>query len=171
MGSYPSDAMEEVRHVVDGDELHDEKPLSRNKEQARTRRLQALSLRLSGLNFEDIGKHLDCSAASASKLVNETLRRAENPRVEDMRELENTRLDRAQAAIWPRVLQGDLPSIDRFLRISQHRSKINGLESAKKVDLTVGVKQEMFSALDELEKMVVGEVVDAEVVRDENYDE
>lgn len=152
----PTDSVGEVLSVVN--DLPEE-PLSRVKEEQKARRTQALSLRLSGLSYEDIAKHLSISSVKAHQLVNETLERAENQSVDQMRELENSRLDRAQAAIWSSVLQGDLKAIDRFLRISQQRSKINGLEAPKKIDLSVGVKQEMQNALTELEELVIGEVV------------
>lgn len=152
----PTDSVGEVLSVVN--DLPEE-PLSRVKEEQKARRTQALSLRLSGLSYEDIAKHLSISSVKASQLVNETLERAENQSVDQMRELENSRLDRAQAAIWSSVLKGDLKAIDRFLRISQQRSKINGLEAPKKIDLSVGVKQEMQNALSELEELVIGEVV------------
>lgn len=152
----PTDSVREVLSVVN--DLPEE-PLSRVKEEQKARRTQALSLRLSGLSYDDIAKHLSISSFKASQLVNETLERAENQSVDQMRELENSRLDRAQAAIWSSVLKGDLKAIDRFLRISQQRSKINGLEAPKKIDLSVGVKQEMQNALSELEELVIGEVV------------
>lgn len=133
--------------------------MSRVKEDRRARRTKALSLRLSGLSYDDIGKHLGVSSHTASDMVNDTLNRAENRSVDQMRELENQRLDRAQAAIWSGVLRGEMESIDRFLRISQQRSRINGLDAPKKIDLSVGVKQEMQQALNDLEELVIGEVV------------
>jgi hypothetical protein len=81
-----------------------------------------------------------------------------------MRALENARLDRAQTAIWSKVIAGDLASIDVFLRISQRRAKMNGLDEPTRVNLSINVRQEMEQALNQLESVVLGEatVVDAD---------
>jgi hypothetical protein len=67
-------------------------------------------------------------------LVNRTLRTAENRAVEGMRELENARLDRAQAAIWSRVLAGDYRAVMVFLQISARRARLNSLDSPAALD-------------------------------------
>jgi len=47
-----------------------------------------------------IAERMGIQPRSVRELVNRTLQFAENRAVEEMRELENAGLDRAQAAIW-----------------------------------------------------------------------
>ena len=128
---------------------------------ARARRVEALSLRLAGLSYETIGDRLGISEEGARDLVNRTLERAESKVVDQERALENARLDRAQAAIWTKVIEGDLKAVDTYLRISQRRAKMNGLDAPTKIDLSLNVRQEMEQALVQLERVVLGEVIHA----------
>lgn len=128
---------------------------SSRRDQNKVRRVRALSLRMSGLSYEDIGKHLDITAGSARNLVNNTLQEAQTREVLEMRELENARLDRAQAAIWKRVLEGDDKAVGTYLRISQHRARINGMNAPVRLDVNMSVKHEMKQALSDLERLVL----------------
>jgi transposase len=70
------------------------------------RRVEALSLKLAGVSTAQIAERMGIQLDSVCKLINRTLATAENRAAEEMRALENARLDRAQAAIWPQVLPG-----------------------------------------------------------------
>ena len=94
-------------------------------------------------------------------LVTRTLERAENLAAREMRELEGARLDRAQAAIWTQVLEGDVKAVESFLRISQRRAKLFGLDAPTAVNVNVGIRMEMEQALDQLQKVVLGKVVNS----------
>lgn len=129
----------------------------RRKQEAR--RVEAMSLMIAGLTPEQIGQRMGISASGVKALVSRTLERATNRNVDALREIENQRLDRAQAAIWTKVLEGDLKAIDTFLRISTRRAKINGIDAPTNINLNIGIKQEMEAALDELHQVVMGEVL------------
>lgn len=129
----------------------------RKKKEAR--RIEAMSLTIAGLSPEQIGQRLGISAAGVRSLVDRTLERATNRNVDALREIENQRLDRAQAAIWTKVLEGNLKAIDTYLRISARRARINGLDAPTNINLSIGIKQEMEAALDELHQVVMGEVI------------
>src|SRR6478735_307751 len=103
----------------------------RKKQEAR--RIEAMSLTIAGLTPEQIGERLGISASGVKALVSRTLERASNRNVDQLREIENQRLDRAQAAIWTKVISGDLKAIDTWLRISARRARINGLDAATKI--------------------------------------
>ena len=83
-------------------------------------------------------------------LINRTLATAENRAAEEMRELENARLDRAQAVIWSNVLAGDYRAVMVFLQISQRRAKLNGLDSPASIVISPHVRMEMERALSDL---------------------
>lgn len=127
------------------------------RERQQARRAEALSLRLAGLSYDQIGERLKIDGAGARDLIVRTLRQAESRGVEQLRELENARLDRAQAAIWAQVLQGDIKAVQTFISISARRAKMNGLDEATKVSLSVAVRTEMEMALVQLENMVLGD--------------
>ena len=129
----------------------------RAKQEAR--RVEAMSLTIAGLSPEQIGERMGITASGVRALVQRTLERATNRNAEQLREIENARLDRAQAAIWTKVLNGDLKAIDTYLRISTRRAKMNGLDAPTNINLSIGIKQEMEAALDELHAVVMGEVV------------
>lgn len=131
----------------------------RRKRRAQARRVEALSLRLAGLTYEQIAEKLGIAPDGVRDMVERTLSRAENRAVEAERALENARLDRAQAAIWSKVLAGDLRAVDSFLRLSAQRAKINSLYAPVKIDLRADIRVEMETALRELERVVLGEVV------------
>lgn len=128
------------------------------------RRNQALSLLMAGFSYEQIGDRIDTTSKEAQELVGNILAKVVNETADELRALENARLDRAQTAIWSQVIAGDLKAIDMFLRISQRRAKMNGLDEPTKVSLSINVRQEMEQALHALETVVMGEatVVDAD---------
>lgn len=177
--AHRNDLAEEVVTVAEEANTHERDPKNHRQTENKARRAQALSLRLSGFSWEEIGRHLNISTSGAKSLVERTMEQATGRQVEEMRSIENARLDKAQTAIWQRVLQGDDFAIDRFLKISAQRARINGLNAPMKVDLNVSVKHEMERALGDLEALVLKnetrqmtraeqeEILDAEVVDDE----
>lgn len=126
---------------------------------ARMRAVQALNLRAGGLTYQRIGDKMGISTSYARELVERALERSESRAVDEYRDMENLRLDTAQAAIWPGVLRGDLQHVDRFLRISERRSKLNGLDAPAKLNISMATRTEMELALQELSNIVIGEVV------------
>jgi lambda repressor-like predicted transcriptional regulator len=117
------------------------------------------SLKLAGVSTAQIAERMGIAPDSVRKLIDRTLRTAENLAAEEMRELENARLDRAQAAIWSQVLAGDYRAVITFLQISQRRAKLNGLDSPASVAISPNVRGEMERALFELQR-VLGMVAD-----------
>lgn len=126
---------------------------------------------LAGLTYEQIGEHLGVSASRASQLVNNTLEQTRNYAADQLRELENARLDRAQAAIWTDVIEGDLKAISTYLRIAERRAKLNGLDAPAKVQMAVSIRQEMESALESLQEVILEAETDETETRDVAADE
>jgi DNA-binding CsgD family transcriptional regulator len=150
--------------------MRDVEPSTREARDAKdkARRAEALTLRMAGLSDEQIAERMNMTESGARQLIERTLTRAVNQSVAQDRQLENLRLDRAQAAIWPDVLKGDLKAINTYLKISSERSKLNGLYAPTKIDLGVSIRSEMERALADLEQHVEEIIVDAEVVEDED---
>lgn len=144
------------------------------RERLAARRVEAMSLKMAGLDWDQIAARLQTTRRNAQRLVEDTIARAVATGVEAMREVENARLDRMQAGIWSQAIQGDIPSINAVLRIQDRRARMNGLDAPTKIDLNVGIRHEMESALDELRLTLLGDtytVEDAQVVSgDEDED-
>jgi hypothetical protein len=131
-----------------------------DKERRRVQAISALSYRLAGLTFAQIAERIDVSPTQASLLVRDALSEgipAES--VEEKRDLENARLDRLQAAIWAKALDGEYEAIDRYLKISQERSRLNGMYAPTAIRMRVEVRQEMEQALEQLQVLVLQEGV------------
>lgn len=116
----------------------------------RARRVEALSLKRAGVSTTQIAQRMGIKPDTVRHLINRTLATAENRAAEEMRELENARLDRAQAVIWSNVLAGDYRAVMVFLQISQRRAKLNGLDSPASIVISPHVRMEMERALSDL---------------------
>lgn len=53
----------------------------------------------------------------------------------ELRAIENARYDALTAKLWPACMQLNFEAIDRFLRISQHRRALNGIDLEPKIVL------------------------------------
>lgn len=81
---------------------------------------------------------------------------------EEYRALELARLDKAQAAVWDRVLKGNDWAIDRFLGVVDRRIRLLGLEvreSKLTVDGAIGVAPQMLPEVDDAYAAKVTEAI------------
>ena len=100
---------------------------------------QATALKKAGKTYEEIRRILGCSKGAVVKAVQRGLAELKAETAADaavLRTIEAARLDTAQAAIWPAVLKGDLGAIDRFVRVSQRRAALLGLDAPTQRVLT-----------------------------------
>ena len=99
--------------------------------------LRALELRKQGLNYTQIGEELGCNRSTACRYVLSELENLADKCREEavhVRDLELQRLDALYLKAWEAVEEGDLPSIDRCLRVQERRAKLLGLDAAEKVE-------------------------------------
>jgi hypothetical protein len=100
--------------------------------------LKALELRKRGMNYTQIGKMLGCARNTACRYVLSELENLADKCREEaahVRDLELQRLDDLYLKAWEAVEGGDLPAIDRCLRVQERRAKLLGLDAAQKVDV------------------------------------
>ena len=86
---------------------------------------QVLELRRAGVGLDLIAEQMkfrDVAAAHAAFL--RALTADLPPPRDEAKRLELDRLDRLQAALWPKAMRGDLAAIDRLVTISQDRLRI-----------------------------------------------
>lgn len=137
-----------------GDTGHDEAVAAAN-------RARAVALKLSGLPYEQVAVLAGYANKSAARqAVLRALDRWEESSVAELRQTENARLDRAQAAIWEKVVSGDLQAVDTLVRLSARRARMNGLDAPQQVSITSGAQAALHDALADLRHVVLGEVVD-----------
>lgn len=99
-------------------------------------RLRALELRQQGWSYRQIAADIGKSPSMAHKYVARALQETTAEAVDDLRLLEGERLDAAQAAIWPMVMAGDIAALNGFIRLSERRAKLLGLDAPSKQELT-----------------------------------
>jgi hypothetical protein len=133
----------------------DRGPPGHDAARAGARRIDAVQLRLAGLTYEQIAAQAGYHDKSAARhAVLRALDRVEHAAVDDLRVLENARLDRAQAAIWPAVLRGELAAVNSFLRLSERRARLNGLDAPVRVSVADDTKAQIDALLVELTEVV-----------------
>ena len=98
---------------------------------------QCLQLRLTGATYDDIAKVMGCNKSTAKRRIDRAIAAVTQETARAVVLLENQRLDRAQRAIWPAVITGQLGAIDRLIKIQERRARLNGYDAPQKVDLGV----------------------------------
>lgn len=102
-------------------------------------RTQGLAMRLAGYTFTQIGDNLGITDSAAHKLIMKALDETAVSNADQataLRQLEIERLDRAGVAIEKAVRDGHLGAIDRWIRISERRSKLLGLDAPVRTELS-----------------------------------
>lgn len=104
--------------------------------QAEVNTQEALRLRSAALPYSQIAARLQVSKSTAFGYVTralEDLREERRKRADVLLDLELDRLDIAQRSIWAQVLRGDLHALAVFLRLSERRSRLLGLDAPSKL--------------------------------------
>ena len=115
-------------------------PTAQRRIEAKERAKKALELRKKGLRYEAIAQTLGYSSrGDAHKAVMKELNLLAKECLEEaaqVRDLELQRLDALYLKAWEAVEGGDLPAIDRCLRVQERRAKLLGLDAAEKVNVS-----------------------------------
>src|SRR4051794_4023139 len=104
------------------------------------RRLQALNLRTAGASYRTICRQLGISHAQAQRDVVQALadRRVKAAETADMLvELEIERLDVALLALSHKVRSGHLGAISLWIKLSETRRKLLGIDGSSKLQIDV----------------------------------
>lgn len=109
------------------------------QENAADRRVQALELRKAGKSYRTIALALGCDVATAHRDVQTALAalaQLEQQTAEEYRALELARLDTAIEAIALKVTKGNLDAVHAWVRLSESRRKLLGLDKPTLTALT-----------------------------------
>lgn len=100
---------------------------------------QALEMRRQGKPYSEIAAEVGYSSASgAHAAVRTALKKTLQEPADELRRLENTRLDAMLLALWPAIQKGDAKAIAAGVKISERRAKLNGLDEPAELDVTSG---------------------------------
>jgi hypothetical protein len=103
------------------------------------RRKKAIALKLAGLDYQSIADQLGYADRAAAWIdIDRALKknlREEAEAADTLRHVEIQRLDRLQAALWPKAIKGDTKAADTTLRIITARCKLEGVEPPTQIAL------------------------------------
>lgn len=104
---------------------------SRPRARATVRQEQAIQLRIAGGSYQSIGQQLGISKEAARKLVKRGLSEVEklcDEKAAELRRIEVARLDRLQASLWKRAVEGDVAAAKQCGVFIQQRCALLGLD-------------------------------------------
>lgn len=101
------------------------------------KRDRALSLRLTGATYQAIADAMGVNKSTVKRWIDAAIDGVDKENAKQLVALENERLNRAMRAIWPKVIDGQLGAVDRLVKLSERRARLNGLDAPQKVDLGV----------------------------------
>jgi hypothetical protein len=108
--------------------------------QVADRRAKAIAMYLAGADWQGIADALGYASRGAAHTdVTRALkanREAEAEKVQELRNVENLRLNRLQAAFWPKALKGDTKAAEIVLKCVAGRGRINGTDAPVRAELT-----------------------------------
>lgn len=89
-------------------------------------RADALALRRQGLTYEQVGKELGIPKKSAWRLIQSAIQDITYESVQEVRQIELSRLDAMLRGVWEKAIRGDVKAIVAALKISEHRCRLTG---------------------------------------------
>ncbi len=114
--------------------------MPRDVAKTRDKRRQALDLRMAGVPYDRIATELGyANKQNARRAVLAALDAHEADSVKEMRAVEGAVLDRAQRAIWPAIIAGDIEAVRALVRISAQRARLFGLYAPTKIEVSEDV--------------------------------
>jgi hypothetical protein len=113
----------------------------------------AVTLRVEGCTYAEIGDQLGISDRMASRIVNRAMNRVLREPVGQLVDLESARLDALWQAIMPRALAGSARHAEVCVRIAERRSRLLGLDAPTRTEVRMSVEE--VDALDaEIERLL-----------------
>lgn len=122
-----------------------ESPTSPNRLSAAARQAEALRLRATGMSFIQIAGQLGYKGPSgAHKAVTTGLQKTLREPAEELRTIENERLDRMLEGVWHKATHGGTWEIDRVLNIMARRAAMFGLDTENRAAEEIAHKAQAY---------------------------
>jgi predicted transcriptional regulator len=112
----------------------------------------AMQLRKSGATYEQIGKQLDVSKATAWRYVKEAVAEAREEvreSAQELIEIETQRLDAMLVPMLKRAVEGSEKAVMAVLKIQERRAKYLGLDTPAELNVNVEPKADLEKLSDE----------------------
>lgn len=108
------------------------------EQQARAREARVLELRKSGATFARIAGVVGyADASNAKRAYDRAMKATIQQPADELRALEEERLDSLLLAMWPAAMQGKGYAVEKCLMIMDRRARLLGLDAPARTHLTV----------------------------------
>jgi DNA-binding CsgD family transcriptional regulator len=94
----------------------------------RARETRVVELALAGKNGVQIAQIEGIDKGTVSRIISRVFARDQAPKVAEMRNLWNLRIERALTAIWDKLLDGDVGAVHAFCRLEERAARLWGLD-------------------------------------------
>lgn len=99
---------------------------------ANDRQKLALQLRRGGATYDDIATQCGYRGkAGAYKAIKTALAETLQEPADELRKLENERMDRALLALWPAITRGNVRAVQQMINLMRRRAALLGLDASK----------------------------------------
>jgi hypothetical protein len=120
------------------------------------RRATATRLRAAGMTYAVIAEQVGyASASGAHAAVMALLRESASEVADEMRLVENARLDSWQAALAPACTRGNVRAIEAALKVSARRCRLNGLDAPIPIAVSPALRDDIADAFEQLRASVL----------------
>jgi len=100
----------------------------RSLAEARIKRTRAVELLAEGCSYDEIARQIGfTNRGSAHRAVSKALSEREAEGVDELRAVELARLDRLQAVVWDKAVNGDVRAVNTAVKIIGQRVRLLGL--------------------------------------------
>lgn len=96
--------------------------------QTRARENRVVELALAGKNGIQIAAIEGIDKGTVTRILDRVFAREAAPKVAELRNLWNLRIERALTAIWPALLEGDVAAVNTFCRLEERAARLWGLD-------------------------------------------
>ena len=158
-----------VTHELDGNP---------NAQQVLARRVQSWDLRVDGYSYREIAERTGVSLTTAYhdvQVAAELLDDVRKAKAERVLEVELARYDKASNALLSKVLKGEPKATMAYMRVSEQRARLLGMNAPEKVlhagmvitgEQLAGSQNSLAEKLEGLRQRMLGGAVDAQVTED-----
>lgn len=94
----------------------------------RARETRVIELALAGKNGVQIAEIEGIDKSTVSRIIDRVFARDQAPKIIELRNLWNLRIERALSAIWAKLLDGDVGAVHAFCRLEERAARLWGLD-------------------------------------------
>lgn len=125
-----------------------------NNEEIVQRRTRVFTMRLAGASINQISEIEGVNRELISRILEQALQDYSDEDINSMRALENARLDSISTGLLKKAREGSVRAAGVYLRLSERRARLNGLDAPLRITVGASVRIEMETALSELEETI-----------------